>query len=109
VSVLDDISDVAHVRLLQHIERARGLIREAHETFGLEPERIPKSRWIAARLGIQSVNAEECESRYLAGFGEVTPELRRRLDPLARRLSELLLEMQHIALGASATRARDAG
>lgn len=99
VSVVDDLSDAAHVRLLQRIDLARAVIREAHDTFALEPERLPKSRWIAAQLGLQSVDAEECEARHLAGYGEVTPELARRLDPLARRLSDLLFEMQQIALG----------
>jgi hypothetical protein len=89
-SVVDDVTDAARERLREGIAQARALIREAHDAFVLEREEIPKSRSIAAHLVAQSVVATECESRYLAGYGEVMAELSGRLDPLARRLSELL-------------------
>lgn len=98
IAYVDDVDDATREQLGQGIHKARALIREARERFALEPEQVPTSRWAAAHFGVQSVTAEECESRRLAGYGRIPSVLAAGLDPLARRLSALLLGMQSLAV-----------
>jgi hypothetical protein len=92
LSVIDDVDDSTREALRHGIEQARGLIREAHAAFALEPEPLRKSRWVDAHFATASVLAEECESRHLLGHGEVAPEAARRFDPLHRTAWAVRLE-----------------
>lgn len=97
MAFVEDLADSKREALRERIHEAQELIREIRDAFGLRPDRIPKSAWIAGRLAHLWVYAEECQSRYLRGYGEVTPELAARLDPPVRRLAELMLAMQRLA------------
>lgn len=96
----EDVGDSAQRELRERIAEARELIGRMARTFGLEREVISKSRWIGAHLVQLWVVTEECQSRYLRAYGEVTPDLAAVVDPAARPLGELLLSMQRIARGA---------
>jgi len=97
VSFVHDLTDTKRQGLRECVSQARDLIREIRDSFELRPDRIPKSAWIAGRLAHLWVYAEECQSRYLRKYGEVAPGVAPRLDPVARRLGELLLAMQRLA------------
>jgi hypothetical protein len=95
-SIVEDLGDSKREQLRARIHQARGLISGLREALGLRPERVPKSGWIAGHLAHLWVIAEECQSRYLRGYGAVAPGLAEIVDPPARRLAELLLAMQRI-------------
>lgn len=90
---VDDLSDPVRQRLQSGIDEARGLIRGLHENLGCPAEEMAKSRWIGGRLTTLWVVAEECQSRYLRGYGEVGADVPAVIDPLARRLGRLMLGM----------------
>jgi hypothetical protein len=102
VAFEDDLDESKRQALRARLREARRLIREVRDVFGLRPDRIAKSRWIAGHLAPLWVVAEECQSRYLRGYGEVAPALPMRLDPAVRELAELLLVMQRLARAGSA-------
>jgi len=56
-----------------------------------------KSRWVVGRLVQLWVVTEECRTPHLRGYGPITPEMAEQVDPAARRLGDLLLDMQRIA------------
>jgi hypothetical protein len=93
VCFVDDLQESSRQRLRDDIGTGRRLIEQLRDTLGLHGERIAKSRWIAGHLVPLWVVAEECQSRYLRGYGPVTRELPPLVDPLARRLGELLIAM----------------
>ena len=93
----DDLREPALAALRSGIEEAREQIRAWTRLVRLETEVIPKSRWIAARLIQLWVVAEESRTPHLRGYGRITPEMVERVDPAARRLSELLLAMERVA------------
>lgn len=97
VSFADDLDESARTALRSGIEEACAQLRAWIRLFHLQPEVIPKSRWIAGHLTELWVVTEECQTPHLRGYGRVTPELAEQVDPAARRLGDLLLDMQRIA------------
>jgi len=93
----DDLGDSAHRQLRAGIDEAREMIRGLASTLGLEAEVTRKSRSMVGRMAHLWVVAQECQSRYLRGYGDVAPELPAVVDPVARRLAELFLSMERIA------------
>jgi hypothetical protein len=96
---VDDLDEGARHQLRHAIAEARTVIGELRAAFGLERESVSTSRWIAGQLPRLWVAAEECQARYLRGYGPVPPGLAEQLDPKARRLAELLVDMFTIARG----------
>jgi hypothetical protein len=87
-----------HGVMVSFVEDLPELLRELRDGLGLEREDISKGRWVLGHLTPLWVVAEECQSRYLRGYGTVVaPELSGRIDPLAQQLSALLLAMQATA------------
>jgi hypothetical protein len=97
VSFVEDLGDSQRQELRTRIDEARGLVRELRDALGLRPDQIPKSSWFAGHLAHLWVVAEECQSRYLRGYGEVAPDLPAHLDTTVRRLAEILLALQRLA------------
>lgn len=89
----DDLSDPVRHGLQTGIGEARKLIQELRDTLELPLERISKSRWVGGHFATLWVAAEECQSRYLRGYGEVGPDIPAVIDPLARRLVEILVRL----------------
>jgi hypothetical protein len=93
VSFADDLPNAVRQGLQSGIDEARGLIRGLYENVGFPAEEMAKSRWISGRLTTLWVVAEEWQSRYLPGYGEIGSDVPAVIDPPARRLGELLLQM----------------
>ena len=97
VSFVEDLGDSQRQELQARIHEGRELIQGLRDALALRPDQIPKSSWIVGHLAHLWVVAEECQSRYLRGYGEVAPDLPAHLDPPVQRLAELLLAMQRLA------------
>jgi len=89
----DDLGDSAQRELRTQISQARDTIRTLASTHGLETEVVRKSRWICGHLAQLWVVAQECESRYLHGYGPVAAHLSALVDPPIRQIEALLLAM----------------
>jgi hypothetical protein len=92
----DDLDESARAALRSGIEEACEQLRAWTRRFHLQPEVIPKSRWIVGHLVQLWVVTEECQTPHLRGYGQVTPELAEQVDAAARRLGALLLDMQRV-------------
>jgi hypothetical protein len=97
LSFEDDLDESARAALRSGIDEVSAQLRAWTCLFHLTPEVVPKSRWIVGHLTQLWVVTEECQTPHLRGYGHVTPELAEQVDPAARRLGHLLLEMQRIA------------
>jgi hypothetical protein len=97
VSFDDDLDESARAALRSGIQEVCKQLREWTRLFHLRPEVVPKSRWIVGHLTELWVVTEECQTPHLRGYGQVTPELAEQVDPAARQLGDLLLDMQRIA------------
>jgi hypothetical protein len=73
--------------------------------FDLQPFPASQLRTVRALTLSSLVEVEDTASRNLRGYGEVTPELSARLDPLLERLHTHLAEIQR-ALPTEVPRAR---
>jgi hypothetical protein len=89
----DDLGDSAQRELRAQISQARDTIRDLSSPLGLEAEVVRKSRWICGHLAQLWVVAQECQSRYLHGYGPVAADLPALVDPPMRRIEALLLAM----------------
>jgi hypothetical protein len=98
----DDLEQPAHHQLRARIAEAREIIRGLARSLELEPETVRKSRWIIGHLAQLWVVTEECQSPHLRGYGEVAASLSAVVDPAARELGGLLIEMQRIARNGAA-------
>ena len=85
-------------RMQALIEELRRGIRTVAEAFRLPCEEQDAARIIMGTLVITWENLEEIRSRRLRAYGAVDPHLRETLDPWIQQFTQLVLEMQEVAV-----------
>lgn len=84
----DNISVEQKAELQRRTARAREIIRRVRDALSLEPARPGSAELIVGQATVLWEMLTELNSASLRGYGEVSPELTRYLDPIGAELTE---------------------
>ncbi len=84
----DNLSPAQKVQLQQRIARVRGVILRLRDDLKLEPARPGSAELIIGHATVLWEMLAELNSTSLQGYGEVSEELMRYLDPIGSELTE---------------------
>ncbi|HEV8369074.1 MAG TPA: hypothetical protein VGQ39_14060 [Pyrinomonadaceae bacterium] len=83
-----DITKEESEELLILIHAARQIVCDLHSVLGLTTKRENVRSWLLGHLSIVWTILEDCHAEKLKGFGEISPDLSRALDPSIDQLIE---------------------